>query len=82
MSGSALLGVLAGLVLFRGAPHELQAVIGTGFCGGYTTFSTASFEVVRLAENRQRLVAGAYALVTLLGWAAAWAAGLALVWAV
>ncbi|GAB99219.1 MULTISPECIES: fluoride efflux transporter FluC [Gordonia] len=82
VSGSALLGVLAGLVLFHGAPHELQAIIGTGFCGGYTTFSTASFEVVRLAENKQRLVAGAYAVLTLLVSAAACAAGLAVVWAV
>ena len=82
VSGSALLGVLAGLVLFHGAPHEMQAIIGTGFCGGYTTFSTASFEVVRLAENKQRLVASGYAAITLLASVAACAAGTALVWAV
>ncbi len=82
MTGSALLGVLAGLVLFHGAPYELQAILGTGFCGGYTTFSTASFEVVRLAENRQRLVAGGYAVITLLASVAACAAGMATAWAV
>lgn len=82
VTGSALLGVLAGLVLFHGAPHELQAVLGTGFCGGYTTFSTASFEVVRLAENRQRLVAGGYAVITLLASVAACAAGMSAAWAV
>ncbi|MDS1114294.1 CrcB family protein [Gordonia westfalica] len=82
VTGSALLGVLAGLVLFHGAPHELQAILGTGFCGGYTTFSTASFEVVRLAENRQRLVAGGYAVITLLASVAACAAGMAAAWAV
>ncbi|MCZ0914256.1 CrcB family protein, partial [Gordonia amicalis] len=79
VTGSALLGVLAGLVIFQGAPHELQAVVGTGFCGGYTTFSTASFEVVRLAENRQRLVAAGYAGITLTVSVAACAVGLALV---
>jgi len=82
VTGSALLGVLAGLVLFHGAPHELQAILGTGFCGGYTTFSTASFEVVRLAENRQRLVAGGYAVITLLASVAACAAGMAAAWTV
>ncbi|MGW9267045.1 fluoride efflux transporter FluC, partial [Gordonia terrae] len=37
VSGSALLGVLAGVVVFHGAPHEWQLIAGTGFCGGYTT---------------------------------------------
>lgn len=51
VSGALALGVLVGLVLFRGAPGELTLVLGTGFCGGYTTFSTASFETVRLAQR-------------------------------
>lgn len=51
VSGSLVLGVLTGLVLFRGASTELVLVLGTGFCGGYTTFSTASFETVRLAQR-------------------------------
>jgi CrcB protein len=51
VSGSALLGLLAGLVLFHGAPSDLERIAGTGFCGGYTTFSTASFETVRLAQR-------------------------------
>jgi len=41
-------GVLAG---------EWQWALGTGFLGGYTTFSTASFETVRLLQER-RLGAG------------------------
>lgn len=49
VSGSLLLGVIAGVVL-RGGPSEVEAVIGTGFCGGYTTFSTASVETVRLVQ--------------------------------
>jgi CrcB protein len=32
---------------------DLRLVLGTGFCGGYTTFSTTSFETVRLAERRR-----------------------------
>ena len=63
VTGSLLLGVVTGLVLFRGAPDELRSVVGTGFCGGYTTFSTASVETVRLVQQRR---AGA-ALLTALG---------------
>jgi fluoride exporter len=50
VSGSLLLGVLTGLTVAHGAPTALRTVLGTGFCGGYTTFSTASFETVRLLQ--------------------------------
>lgn len=59
VSGSLLLGVLTGLVTFHGAPATLTLLAGTGFCGGYTTFSTASYETVRLwqqGETRAALV--------------------------
>jgi CrcB protein len=53
ITGSLLLGLLTGLVLFHGAPSALVLVAGSGFCGGYTTFSAASFEAVRhLQEGR------------------------------
>jgi CrcB protein len=52
VSGSLLLGVLTGLMMYRGAPPDLKLIAGTGFCGGYTTFSTASFETVRLVQRR------------------------------
>jgi len=52
VSGSLLLGVLTGLVLYRGGAADLKVVVGTGFCGGYTTFSAASFETVRLIQQR------------------------------
>ncbi len=50
-TGSLLLGFLAGLVLAHQAPSALQNILGTGFLGGYTTFSTASFESVRLVQS-------------------------------
>ncbi|UVJ38470.1 fluoride efflux transporter CrcB [Arthrobacter sp. CJ23] len=50
VSGSLLLGFLAGLVMRHLAPESLQVVLGTGFLGGYTTFSTASLETVRLVQ--------------------------------
>lgn len=77
VSGSLLLGLLTGLVLDRGAPGALRAVLGTGFCGGYTTFSTASLETVRLLAER-RVAALAYAAGTLVLTLLAAAAGLLL----
>lgn len=52
LTGSLLLGLLAGLVS-GGLPADLQTVLGTGFLGGYTTFSTASVETVRLLMERR-----------------------------
>src|SRR6185312_12419197 len=34
ISGSLLMGLLAGAVIFHGAPAALQTVLGTGFLGG------------------------------------------------
>jgi CrcB protein len=65
ISGSLLLGVLTGLTLAHGAPTALRTVAGTGFCGGYTTFSTASFETVRLLQERRWAAALANAAGTL-----------------
>ena len=76
LSGSLLLGVLTGLVLFRGAPDQLRMVLGTGFCGGYTTFSTASFETVRLVQQRRLARALGYGAASVLGALAAAALGL------
>ena len=51
VSGSLVLGLLAGLVLANRLPAEVQTIAGTGFLGGYTTFSTASVETVRLIQS-------------------------------
>jgi CrcB protein len=81
VTGSLLLGVLAGVVLFHGQSSTWQTIVGTGFCGGYTTFSTASFETVRLVERGERKLALLNAIGSLVLSVAACAAGLALVWA-
>jgi CrcB protein len=49
LSGSFLLGLVTGLAAVNVLPVEWRAIVGVGFLGGYTTFSTASFETVRLA---------------------------------
>lgn len=53
VSGSLLLGLLTGLGLTHLASDELVLVLGTGLLGGYTTFSTASIETVRLLQARR-----------------------------
>jgi CrcB protein len=53
VTGSLVLGFVSGVVLAHAAPDDLRLIVGTGFCGGYTTFSTASFETVRLVEQRR-----------------------------
>lgn len=52
LTGSFLLGFLAGLVS-SGLSAELQVLLGTGFLGGYTTFSSASVETLRLLQERR-----------------------------
>jgi fluoride exporter len=57
ISGSFVLGLLAGLATRHGLATDVVAVVGTGVCGGYTTFSTFSYESVRLMEEGSGLVA-------------------------
>ena len=40
-------------MLTQAAPGWAQLIIGTGFLGGYTTFSAAAVEVVRRLEERR-----------------------------
>jgi CrcB protein len=60
VAGCAVLGVVAGAVSAAGGPGWLLALVGTGFCGALTTFSTFSFETVRLVEEGSPRLAAAY----------------------
>lgn len=55
LSGSLLLGFVVGLTVQKVLPEEWRLILGTGFLGGYTTFSTASFETVRLLQERRQV---------------------------
>lgn len=62
VSGSLALGVVVGLALAHGLDADLRTVVGTGFLGGYTTFSTYAYEIVRRSEEGHTGVAVGYAL--------------------
>ncbi len=76
VTGSLLLGFITGLALTHALPPEWHAVLGSGFLGGYTTFSTASYETVRLIQNRRPGAALASSLGMLAGCGVAAAVGL------
>ena len=78
VSGSFVLGVVTGLTLYHALPSTPWTVLGTGFCGGYTTFSTFAHEVVRLAEERKNRAASLTLLLSIVVPALVAALGLAL----
>ncbi|MGB4272248.1 MAG: CrcB family protein [Propionicimonas sp.] len=50
VTGSFLLGLITGWWAFHTGDPSLKQLLGTGFMGGYTTFSTACVEASRLAR--------------------------------
>ena len=74
VSGSFVLGLLTGLGASGTMSHDWVLIVGTGAMGGYTTFSTASIETVRLAQERRYGLAVINGVVVMvLALAAAWA---------
>ncbi len=59
---NALGSFLLGVVLGTEATGWMVALLGIGFCGAFTTFSTFAFETVRLLETGQRRTAVANGL--------------------
>ncbi|GAA0434788.1 putative fluoride ion transporter CrcB 2 [Acrocarpospora corrugata] len=53
VAGSFVLGLLVGLPV----PESVAVFAGTGFCGALTTYSTFSYETVRLTQEGSRFYA-------------------------
>lgn len=51
VAGCLMLGVLTGAVLAGAAGSRTYLLLGTGLCGALTTYSTFSYETLRLAEE-------------------------------
>ena len=82
--GSLILGVIAGAVAAGGASPQVQLAVGTGFCGALTTYSTFSYETLRLLEGDARLIAAANVVGSIVAGVAAAFLGVAVsqaVWA-
>lgn len=78
LTGSLFLGVITGAAMYHAFPATPKIWLGAGFCGAYTTFSTFTFETVRLLEEGAMAEALGNAVASLVAGTGAAAAGLAL----
>lgn len=72
VTGSFLLGFIMRYALqSSGIGPEARLLLTTGFCGGYTTFSTFSYETMLMIEDGEYARAGTYVgasvVLTLIG---------------
>jgi fluoride exporter len=65
-AGSLVLGVTAGALAASPGNTWVLPLVGTGLCGALTTFSTFSYETVRLAQEGSLLESTMNVLVTVL----------------
>ncbi len=63
VSGCLILGLVTGAAAQGAASSHLQLLLGTGLCGALTTYSTFSYETLRLAETGS----GLYAVANIAG---------------
>ncbi|MFJ5612610.1 fluoride efflux transporter CrcB [Streptomyces sp. NPDC093221] len=76
--GCLVLGVVTGAVTEGAASSHVQVLLGTGLCGALTTYSTFSYETLRLAESGARFFAAANAVASVAAGLGAAFAGTAL----
>ncbi|MEU6284381.1 fluoride efflux transporter CrcB [Streptomyces sp. NPDC047028] len=82
--GCLTLGLITGAVAAGGASSQVQLLLGTGLCGALTTYSTLSYETLRLAEEGARFFAAANVAASIVAGLGAAFAGAALaqsIWA-
>ncbi|MGC5039967.1 MULTISPECIES: fluoride efflux transporter FluC [unclassified Streptomyces] len=78
VAACTVLGFLTGAATATTVPSALQHLVGPGLCATLSTYSTFSFETVRLAETGARLHAAANVVVSVVaGLAAAFLGGAA-----
>lgn len=65
VAGSLILGLLIGLAHHHDVPPAVLLALGTGLCGALTTYSTFSYETLRLVEEGALLYAATNVAATL-----------------
>jgi CrcB protein len=65
VTGSFVLGVLMGILEGHTLSPVVRLAVGIGFLGAYTTFSTFTYETMRLLEEGSILLGAANALGSL-----------------
>lgn len=78
VTGSMVLGLLTGAALAGAVGSDLRLLLGTGLCGVLTTYSTFSYETLRLTETGARLEAAVNVVGTVAAGLAAAFAGVTL----
>ena len=78
LAGSLLLGVVMALTHGTETGWRLRALLAIGFCGGFTTFSSFSYETLGLIEARAYGAALLYVFASCAAALAAVAAGVRL----
>lgn len=78
VAASLLLGLVTGAVVAGAASHNVALLVGTGLCGALSTYSTFSYETLRLADDGAWLLAALTITASILAACLAAAAGVAL----
>ncbi|MEU5719354.1 fluoride efflux transporter CrcB [Streptomyces sp. NPDC020403] len=76
--GSLVLGLLTGVLAAGVAGESVRLLLGIGLCGGLTTYSTFSYETLRLAESGARYFAAANVIASVVAGLGAASGGYAL----
>ena len=64
-AGSLIMGFLVGAAAAGRLDPMIVTVLGPGFCGALTTYSTFGYETLRLAEDGSRFLASANIAINL-----------------
>lgn len=79
LTGCLLIGLLAGFGAKTGLmSSEMRLLLGTGFCGGFTTMSSFIYELGQFLQDKEYFFASTYFVATLVGAGIAFALGLAI----
>jgi CrcB protein len=66
LAAAFILGIVLGWIskMDAGSSNQLKWFLATGFCGGFSTFSTFSAETLQLIKNQQWVLAAIYVLTS------------------